>query len=183
MNLVELGFSLVKILVVLLFLLNSAAIATWADRRQSAMVQDRVGPNRAVVYLPAWVVRLIVFMPGLLLGGGALGSIWFGVSERMAIQRAALDGQLAVLTAWASITILGFYVRRKGAINAFEERVAAADPRNVFYTGLVGHAFAMVSIQMIPQEAAVVASQTARAVLALGLVSSGFFGAACAPRG
>ena len=31
------------------FVLNLAAILTWADRRQSAMIQDRIGPNRAVI--------------------------------------------------------------------------------------------------------------------------------------
>ncbi len=30
---------------------HAAGIATWADRRQSAMVQDRMGPNRAVINL------------------------------------------------------------------------------------------------------------------------------------
>ena len=31
------------------FVLNLAAILTWADRRQSSMIQDRIGPNRAVI--------------------------------------------------------------------------------------------------------------------------------------
>src|SRR6516225_9697693 len=39
----------VKILIMVMFVLNLAAILTWADRRQSSMIQDRVGPNRAVV--------------------------------------------------------------------------------------------------------------------------------------
>jgi NADH-quinone oxidoreductase subunit H len=40
---------LVKVLIMAGFVLNLAAILTWADRRQSSMIQDRVGPNRAVV--------------------------------------------------------------------------------------------------------------------------------------
>ncbi len=32
-----------------MFVLNLAAILTWADRRQSSMIQDRIGPNRAVI--------------------------------------------------------------------------------------------------------------------------------------
>ena len=43
--------ALSKVLVMVLFVLNVAAILTWADRRQSSMIQDRVGPNRAVVKL------------------------------------------------------------------------------------------------------------------------------------
>ena len=44
---VEIVLSLVKILIVIGFCLNFSAIAVWADRRQSAMIQHRVGPNRA----------------------------------------------------------------------------------------------------------------------------------------
>lgn len=40
-------WSIVKILVVIGFLLNLAAILSWMERRQSAMMQDRMGPNRA----------------------------------------------------------------------------------------------------------------------------------------
>ncbi len=40
---------LVKVLIMVGFVLNLAAILTWADRRQSSMIQDRIGPNRAVV--------------------------------------------------------------------------------------------------------------------------------------
>jgi NADH-quinone oxidoreductase subunit H len=40
---------LVKVLLVLFALLNLASILTWAERKQSAVMQDRVGPNRANV--------------------------------------------------------------------------------------------------------------------------------------
>ena len=42
-------WAIVKVLIMVMFVLNLAAILTWADRRQSSMIQDRVGPNRAVV--------------------------------------------------------------------------------------------------------------------------------------
>ncbi len=42
-------FGIVKVLIMVGFVLNLAAILTWADRRQSSMIQDRIGPNRAVV--------------------------------------------------------------------------------------------------------------------------------------
>ncbi len=42
---------IVKIAIMMGFVLNLAAILTWADRRQSSMIQDRVGPNRAVINL------------------------------------------------------------------------------------------------------------------------------------
>ncbi|MFI5300232.1 MAG: NADH-quinone oxidoreductase subunit H [Polyangiales bacterium] len=39
--------TIVKIVIMLGFFLNAAALLTWMERRQSAMMQDRVGPNRA----------------------------------------------------------------------------------------------------------------------------------------
>ena len=74
----SLVFSFVKVLVVVLFLLNMAAITVWLDRRQSAMLQDRVGPNRAVVYLPSGIVRALLTLPAVLIAGalavGLLGT-------------------------------------------------------------------------------------------------------------
>src|ERR1700734_1689610 len=41
-------FAIIKIVIMVGFLFNVGALLTWVDRRQSAMIQDRVGPNRAV---------------------------------------------------------------------------------------------------------------------------------------
>ncbi|GAB4341832.1 MAG: NADH-quinone oxidoreductase subunit NuoH [Candidatus Abyssubacteria bacterium] len=40
----------IKIAVAMLFVLNLAGLLTWAERRQSAFIQDRLGPNRASVF-------------------------------------------------------------------------------------------------------------------------------------
>ena len=40
---------LIKAGVVLFALLNLGALLTWAERKQSAFMQDRIGPNRANV--------------------------------------------------------------------------------------------------------------------------------------
>src|SRR5262245_41388054 len=42
-------FAIIKILIIIGFVFNVAALLTWVDRRQSAMIQDRIGPNRAVL--------------------------------------------------------------------------------------------------------------------------------------
>jgi NADH-quinone oxidoreductase subunit H len=39
--------AVVKILVIVAFVLTLSAVLTWMERRQSAMIQDRFGPNRA----------------------------------------------------------------------------------------------------------------------------------------
>ncbi|MCK6592568.1 MAG: NADH-quinone oxidoreductase subunit H, partial [Polyangiaceae bacterium] len=55
MTSVDIVFTLIKIVIILGFVVTGAAVGTWADRRQGAMVQDRVGPNRAVFHLPSGV--------------------------------------------------------------------------------------------------------------------------------
>ena len=49
MTATQLVWTFIKILIMVGFVLNLAAVLTWADRRQSSMIQDRVGPNRAVI--------------------------------------------------------------------------------------------------------------------------------------
>ena len=40
----------IKVAIAILFVLNLAGLLTWAERRQSAFIQDRLGPNRASVF-------------------------------------------------------------------------------------------------------------------------------------
>jgi len=52
--------SLVKVLVILLITVGGfAPILIWAERRQSAMIQDRLGPSRAAIVLPASAVSFV----------------------------------------------------------------------------------------------------------------------------
>ena len=50
--------AIVKILLIVGFLFNMGALLTWVDRRLSAMMQDRVGPNRAVLKLGKFELRV-----------------------------------------------------------------------------------------------------------------------------
>ncbi len=45
---------------ILAFVMPLASLSTWAERRQSAMMQDRLGPNRAEIRIPilGWTLRL-----------------------------------------------------------------------------------------------------------------------------
>jgi len=54
----ETFWMVVKVLIVLLGPLSLAALLTWVERRGSAMLQDRIGPNRAAI-LGRW--RLLGF--------------------------------------------------------------------------------------------------------------------------
>src|SRR5580704_11803703 len=52
-------WTVIKIVIMIAFTLNVAAVLTWADRRQSAMIQDRIGPNRAVIKVFGKEIRLL----------------------------------------------------------------------------------------------------------------------------
>ena len=54
----ETFWMVVKVLIVLLGPLSLAALLTWVERRGSALLQDRIGPNRAAI-LGRW--RLLGF--------------------------------------------------------------------------------------------------------------------------
>lgn len=51
--------TLLKIVFVLVVLLSFAPVLVWAERRQSSMIQDRVGPHKAGIPLPAALADLI----------------------------------------------------------------------------------------------------------------------------
>jgi NADH-quinone oxidoreductase subunit H len=50
--------AIVKILVMVGFLFNVGGLLTWVDRRQGAMIQDRVGPNRAAIAIGSLRLRI-----------------------------------------------------------------------------------------------------------------------------
>ena len=50
--------TLVKILIMVGFLINVAALLTWFDRRGGGMIQDRVGPNRALLNIGKFELRV-----------------------------------------------------------------------------------------------------------------------------
>ncbi len=52
-------FALIKIAIMVGFLFNVGGLLTWVDRRQSAMMQDRIGPNRAVIKIGTFEIRAI----------------------------------------------------------------------------------------------------------------------------
>ena len=175
--------AIVKILIMVGFLLQMAALATWADRRQSAMVQDRVGPNRAVVMLPSMVVRLILLTPPALFATLAGFAVVRGQSGPAAGEAALLGGELAVLAGWTSALVLCFVVRRKGAANGFDEMVGGWSPRGILITGLALHVAVFVAIGLVPGSAMPLAARVMNAVLAVVLAVVAIYSAAKVPEG
>ena len=71
--------SIAKILFVLLVVVGAfAPLLVWAERRQSAMMQDRVGPHRAGIPLPKGVLGLIDGLRSPLRAGAYLS--WLGMA-------------------------------------------------------------------------------------------------------
>jgi NADH-quinone oxidoreductase subunit H len=48
--LADLGIALGRVLFVMLFVLNLGGLLTWVERKQSAIMQDRIGANRASIF-------------------------------------------------------------------------------------------------------------------------------------
>src|SRR3989304_6034850 len=47
---IEIGISTIKIVVILLMVLNLAGVLGWIERKGSALIQDRIGANRASIF-------------------------------------------------------------------------------------------------------------------------------------
>ncbi|RLB63296.1 MAG: NADH-quinone oxidoreductase subunit H [Deltaproteobacteria bacterium] len=145
----ELSLTFIKIVIVVVFLLIMAALSVWADRRQGALIQDRVGPMRAVVYLHHAIVRALIAAPAFLIAGAISIPFWHqspGVEQA----RITTGLEIAVLVGWFSLLLLSSHVRRRGSDNGFEAMVAQADPRAYFYGGLVLHVAVLPLARLVP---------------------------------
>lgn len=186
---VLLVLAVLKILVVIGYLMTMAALATWADRRQGAMIQDRIGPNRAVVHLPSNVARVLVLLPPGLLGVLALfraapeilkGSLPQG---REALESATTGLQLAILVTWFSLVVLSGTVRKNGAINQAERAIGDIDPRSIFYVGLIAHALGFLLTGTLTPSSLPLFVRASNGLLALALFIVSFYSASRVPDG
>ncbi len=121
--------------------LNIAGLLTWADRRQGSMIQDRVGPNRAVVFLPAPLAKGMALGPAVIIAGGILALFVLTEATGSArTGRALLFSQLAIFATWMTALTIGGLVRRRGVRSSLDAAVASVgDPRRFFYVGLGVH--------------------------------------------
>jgi NADH-quinone oxidoreductase subunit H len=137
---------------VAMFAMNLAVVLTWVDRRQGAMIQDRVGPNRAVAWIPTFIAQGLALGPALLLAAGVLGYCFTHEVEGAALeQRGLLFSQLAVLLLWLTGCVIASKVKARGPRNSFDLWIKTlGEPRYIFFGGLVVHValfFASVALR------------------------------------
>lgn len=188
MSPVEVFLAIVKILIVIGFLLSMAALASWADRRQSAMVQDRVGPNRAQVMLPSIAVRFILLVPPTLLGVVALLPVLpifsaYNMTPQTGVEVLSITTQVAILMGWFTMLVLCGMARRNGPINALEAELAKLDPRSIFYAGVVVHAVGLGVTSLVPLSSSIVAARVSSTILAALFFATGLYTASRVPEG
>jgi len=182
MTAVDLVLHITKILIFLMFLLNLAALATWADRRQSAMVQDRVGPNRATVFLPGMAVRGLLLAPPAAIAAFAAFGATRTFPGRTAAEAFFIGSQVAIFMAWTGLLLLRAVVRAGEARSGLEEEVAELDPRSVAYGGLGLQGAALFTTFFIP-DGALIAARGALGGLALVAGVVGVYSAGRVPDG
>jgi NADH-quinone oxidoreductase subunit H len=137
---------------VAMFAMNLAVVLTWVDRRQGAMIQDRVGPNRAVAWLPTPLAQVMAVGPALLLAGGVIGYCFThevkGVAQE---QRGMLFSQLAVLLIWLTGCVIASKVKARGPRSSFDLWIQTlGEPRYIFFGGVIAHVvlfFASVALR------------------------------------
>lgn len=148
MSLVMVGLFALKAFAVVMFAMNLGVVLTWVDRRQGSMIQDRVGPNRAAIPVPAKALQVLLVGPALLVAAGLL-YLLLGtdpVEGEARTSRAMLFSQLAILFTWLTALVIAGRVRVRGPKNSFDMFIRSlGDPRRIFYVGLALHVAALAA--------------------------------------
>ncbi len=122
--------------------LGIGGLLTWADRRGGAMMQDRIGPNRAVLWLPRPLAQAVVLAAALLVAGGVVA--WAVASRSLdgppRTARAFGFAHAAVLVSWVTGALIARYVARRGVSSSFDAFIAwIGGARRILAAGLVAH--------------------------------------------
>ncbi len=141
MSVLDVLFMFGKAFFVVMFAMNVAVILTWADRRYGALLQDRVGPERAVVWLPRRIAQGGVFAPAAIV---ALLVVAFAKAhaEDVAskIGNAMVLSQAAIFMTWFTGLVIAGAVKTRGPRGSFDKFIKSiGDPRRFVYAGLFAH--------------------------------------------
>jgi NADH-quinone oxidoreductase subunit H len=183
-------FGLVKCAIMLGFFINAGGLLTIVERRQMAVIQDRIGPNRALVNVPGVALKALLSGPPLLLAVliAALSyALWPPTLVQVEGSGGVLTGvargfwmfQGAVLMAWTHVLLLAAYAKRNDAANPLEQALAGLDDlRWIFYTGLAGHLalFGLYSSAGAPAVAKLLAYAGPAALAAMLFAVGGYAG-------
>jgi len=136
-----------KAFAVVMFAMNLGVILTWVDRRQGSMIQDRVGPNRAAIPVPAKILQVALVAPAFLT---VVGIVYLlvntEVEEAGRTSRALTFSQLAIFATWLTALVIAGRVRVRGAKNSFDGFLKSiGDPRRIFYGGLALHVLVLAA--------------------------------------
>jgi NADH-quinone oxidoreductase subunit H len=130
-----------KALFVVMFAMNVAVILTWVDRRQGAMIQDRVGPDRAVIWLPRWFARGAVTLPAFGVAALVVGLALLDKGERgegaISFGRAIVISQLALFMLWVTGASLVASAKKRPTASAVDALLASlGEPRAIVVIGM-----------------------------------------------
>ena len=141
----DLVLILLKVLLVVLMMMNIAVLLTWADRRQGAMIQDRIGPNRAVIWFPTSFAQGALVVPAL----GTMALIfWLAFNGPQGPARttwAILLSQAGIFLTWFTGLVIAGRVSKRGARTKFDLWIQSVGGRRIVYFGLGAHALAFLA--------------------------------------
>src|SRR5688572_3458892 len=133
--------TVVKALFVVMFAMNVAVILTWVDRRQGAMIQDRVGPDRAVIWLPRWFARGAVTLPAFGVAALVVGLALLDKGERgddaISFGRAIVISQLALFMLWVTGASLVASAKKRSSTSGVDAFLSSlGEPRAIVVIGM-----------------------------------------------
>ena len=140
----ELTLIVLKVVLVVLVMMHIAVFLTWADRRQGAMIQDRIGPNRAVIWLPTPIAQGMAVAPAF--GAAALVGFlaWTGPEGAGRTTYAIVLSQAAIFLTWFTGLVIAGRVAKRGPRSSFDLWIQSVGGRLIVYVGLAAHVLAFV---------------------------------------
>src|SRR5689334_15074928 len=142
---------IVWVVVVVMGVMPIAIMLTWADRRLGSMIQDRIGPNRTVIWLPTRIAQGGAVAPAL----GAAGLVALltagykvGIGEEpLGVDRAnsaIVYSQLGIFLLWVTFAIIAGVARSRGPRSSFDLWIQQFSPRSIVYLGFGAHLAALI---------------------------------------